>query len=130
MYNELIKNLRAVNEYDTGYAKLIYDAADAIEEMNKCIDGIEADNESLCKQIEELSKPRWIPVTEQLPVPYIGEWLCYTKEGDILILPYEVPGRAYKECMFYSFDDDDGYFCTKHNVTHWMPLPEPPKEET
>ena len=35
MYEELIKSLRSIDEYDTGYAKLIYDAADAIEELSK-----------------------------------------------------------------------------------------------
>ena len=32
-YEALIQNLRSIDEYDTGYAKLIYDAADAIEEL-------------------------------------------------------------------------------------------------
>lgn len=34
MYEKLIQNLRSIDEYDTGYAKLIYDAADAIEELS------------------------------------------------------------------------------------------------
>ena len=33
MYEELIKALRNVSEYDSGYAKLMYDAADAIERL-------------------------------------------------------------------------------------------------
>ena len=32
-YQGLIDTLRSVSEYDTGYAKLMYDAADAIEEL-------------------------------------------------------------------------------------------------
>lgn len=47
-YEALIQNLRSIDEYDTGYAKLIYDAADAIEELEKVA-------------------PRWIPVTKRLP---------------------------------------------------------------
>ena len=35
MYEQLIANLRAVDEYDTGYAKLIWEAADAIEDLSK-----------------------------------------------------------------------------------------------
>lgn len=34
-YEALIQNLRSIDEYDTGYAKLIYDAAHAIEELSK-----------------------------------------------------------------------------------------------
>ena len=35
MYETLVAALRNVSEYDSGYAKLMYDAADAIEELNK-----------------------------------------------------------------------------------------------
>ena len=35
MYENLIKALRKVSEYDSGYAKLMYDASDAIEELSK-----------------------------------------------------------------------------------------------
>lgn len=34
MYDDLIKALRKVDEYDSGYAKIMYDAADAIEELS------------------------------------------------------------------------------------------------
>ena len=33
MYETLIAALRKVDEYDSGYSKLMYDAADAIEEL-------------------------------------------------------------------------------------------------
>ena len=35
MYETLVAALRNVSEYDSGYAKLMYDAADAIEELLK-----------------------------------------------------------------------------------------------
>ena len=35
MYERLIEALRDVNEYDSGYAKLMHDAADTIEELSK-----------------------------------------------------------------------------------------------
>ena len=71
MHEDLVKALR------TGYCehKLLNEAADAIEEMQRCIDGIEADNDSLCAKLEELSKQgksgRWIK-----PVPGDGEPYC------------------------------------------------------
>lgn len=34
MYETLVAALRNVSEYDSGYAKLMYDAADAIEELS------------------------------------------------------------------------------------------------
>ena len=35
MYETLVAALRNVSEYDSGYAKLMYDAADAIEALSK-----------------------------------------------------------------------------------------------
>lgn len=59
MYEELVKELRdcrnkaVISEY---WWQITTTAADAMDEMNRCLDGIEADNESLSKRIENLSK--------------------------------------------------------------------------
>lgn len=56
---------------------------------------------------------KWIPVTEQLPDDDVQVLAC-TKKGK--------PFPAHCE---------DGKWRVSHSVTitHWMPLPEPPKEE-
>ena len=63
---------------------------------------------------------KWIPVTERLPKKS-GDYLAYCGDGYIGLLPYST---QYK--LFNTFDGCG----TKHAmaVTHWMPLPEPPKE--
>ena len=53
---------------------------------------------------------RWIPVTERLPDVGI-EVLIYSEDDGV--------------CVDYYGGDTFGYY----DVTHWMPLPEPPKEE-
>lgn len=63
---------------------------------------------------------RWIPVTERLPERE-GRYLCVKRIGK--------SGAVYVTMM-----NGDGYgFSMEHiytdDVTHWMPLPEPPKEE-
>ena len=73
-------------------------------------------------------KPRWIPCAERLPEKYIGEWLCCTDDGRILVLPYDTPGDGSKECVFYRWDDRGDMYET-YNVIAWMPLPEPYKGE-
>ncbi len=62
MYEELVKALRNVSEYDSGYAKMMYDAADAIEELSKRVppvphgrlidaDALKADLKRQCNEI-------------------------------------------------------------------------------
>ena len=78
--------------------------------------------EQAYKKGYEDGKPKWIPVTERLPEGM--EWvLCVCKDGEAHILCYD-----------YIMDDWDIYgrpnSCyAKGFVTHWMPLPEPPKGE-
>ena len=65
---------------------------------------------------------KWIPVSERLPEKM--EWvMCACVDGEVNILRYDHimddwdllhrPNRCYR----------------KEYVTHWMPLPEPPKGE-
>lgn len=81
------------------------------------------------KEIEKLRAklPRWIPVAERLPEngvrvlafnmraknKYIGIW---TREKD--------PGDG-NDCWF----DSAGWWYAFDEITHWMPLPEPPEVE-
>ena len=64
---------------------------------------------------------RWIPVAERLP-----------EEGDrylCRIRSFAFPGSFYRSILRYDkygFSDGGVY---EEGVTHWMPLPEPPKEE-
>ena len=108
MYDKLIKALHNVSEYDSGYAKLMYDAADAIEALSKT---------------EKTTQ--WIPVTEEPPL----------KVGDDGYNGYLVYANGYYEVADYTTDKFDNvlYFHVngeyEPDVTHYMPLPEPPKEE-
>lgn len=61
--------------------------------------------------LREQEERRWIPVTERLPDIGI-EVLVYSEDDGI--------------CVDY-YDGDS--FCY-YGVTHWMPLPEPPKEDS
>lgn len=75
-----------------------------------------------CKHLLPAVKeePRWIPVAERLPEP--NKWmLCLCRANIIEVLKYDpvtddwdttMPNRCYMKSF----------------VTHWMPLPEPPKE--
>ena len=60
--------------------------------------------------LREKEERRWIPVTERLPDIGI-EVLVYSEDDGI--------------CVDYC--DGDSFVC--YYVTHWMPLPKPPKGE-
>lgn len=65
---------------------------------------------------------KWIPVEERLPQEFVSVLVC---------IPSENPLPTVKEAYLAN-----GAWATKmaiffmEEVTHWMPLPERPKEET
>ena len=60
----------------------------------------------------------WIPVTERLPEN--GCYVLAYEDGDILLASYSGGEWLLR----------DMYEIVELNPTYWMPLPEPPKEET
>ena len=66
----------------------------------------------------EAGKPKWIPVSERLPNLYETVIVCDVRE------------QYVGAWMYYGNGDwlhDDKLFGAEE-ITHWMPLPEPPKE--
>ena len=108
IYEELIKGLRVIAKGETD--EIFSEAADAIEELTVI-------NERQLLEIAVLSKPKWIPVTERLP-----------DENDVVLITdsldvgtgYLIHGYGW----ISPFDDID-----MSHVSHWMPLPQPPKED-
>lgn len=65
-----------------------------------------------CKRSE------WISVEERLPDKY-GDVICCTRNGTIWQLTYNPTYKLFN----VSYDNVENAM----DVTHWMPLPEPPK---
>lgn len=62
----------------------------------------------------------WIPVTERLPEN--GKYvLCFCRANIICVLRRDKDGDWY---------ENPAHVYMSSFVTHWMPIPEPPKEET
>ena len=105
---------------------------DLIDELQEMIDE-ESDNyintrrTTLCMAKsfleEHFAEPKWIPVTERLPEHF----------GQFSVTVTELDGRRYAD--FANFDPYTRQWKTSlfrgygDKVTHWMPLPEPPKGE-
>ena len=106
------KNRELCDKHDnTTLSKTYKQAADAIEELVATV-GV-AYNELANN---EANKPRWISVTERLPEKYSNCIVFsdgYVKEAHF--------------CLENFYDPIEDYM--RYKVTHWMPLPEPPKED-
>ena len=124
MYDELVKRLKncatqaapclTCDMTDDGSCieTLMKQAADAIGELSRDLDSMNEANIALYGAL-----PKWIPVTERLPEPY--KWvLGYAEECEVAFNAF-YDGAQWKDATL------NGWI-----VTHWMPLPEPPKEET
>ena len=74
--------------------------------------------------LREQEERRWIPVTERLPSES-GRYVVFVEEC-VFVFHY-----SSRHKMFNAFDDIDRELAEIHAImpTHWMPLPEPPKEE-
>ena len=125
MYDELIKQLRYLakvysiceNENMQEY-KLAVKAADAIEELVKENESLAADLADSNERRKKNRKPQWIPVTERLPEEN-GSYLAF--DGKVLELFYD------KDWDDAAWTDPVENYMT-YQPTHWMPLPEPPKD--
>ena len=94
--------------------ELMRKAADAIEELSRAQElWIEQERKMLLKSI-----PRWISAAERLPED--GQWVLVWGHGQ------HIPIMMFRESGAWI----DDQFEFHSNVTHWMQLPEPPKEES
>ena len=124
-YSELVKALR--DHEGWVWYKTLGEAADAIEELQQTAEHYKGcaddwykeacDYKALCKYL-----PKWIPVTERLPEAF--KHVLVNIPG---MSPHPTVQEAFREKdgMWYS----NGFRYGADEITHWMPLPEPPKEE-
>lgn len=123
MYDDLIKTIRQNTcHFDAcGMCpkrnalcldRIALQAADAIEELS----AIREEQKAQIIAMAAEDKPRWIPITEKLP----------EEDGCYLVAVKNDHQRRYSKTAWFSHDS----WLARQDVTHWMSLPEPPKEET
>lgn len=94
--------------YGSDVEELLLEAATALEQLQAESDRLKA----------EVQQTRWIPVEERLPEPTENPVLVHDYSGVSVAWHSKTMGWVYKT----------GLPCV--DVTHWMSLPQPPKEET
>lgn len=103
MYDELIKRLRDDNACVS--VKTLHEAADAIEEL------------------ADRNVGKWIPVTERLPEEH--QFVLIRQDEDRMMVAVRIDGEWWYRYFAYDIDSWDEN--EQGTITHWMPLPEPPK---
>ena len=105
-------------------------------EHRECYDGMEEVNEACRMSMEALERTRWIPCSERLPEKSGVYLVAYIATGTVdrlrFCTQYGTGLRSKKNVwvgVIYPYTSNMGVEVIYDNVTHWMPLPEPPKEE-
>ena len=126
---KLIEHMRQeAKDYRSGrtLGRAFADAEDVLDEAASALEQLQAENEKLKAQV-----PRWIPVEERLPEKHSEYIVCACDEGE------PIDERIWGDTVVVCADYYDGAFTwsegnTEYDisdiVTHWMPLPEAPKE--
>jgi hypothetical protein len=85
------------------------------------------DSDTILKQTPVTAAPQWISVKQQMPDVHeeVLVNIVYPIER-IEKLAYRFEGNKVE---WFVLPDPQGYFWNEEWITHWMPLPEPPKEE-
>lgn len=107
---------------------VIRKAADTIEELNDFTDSQCA---RLLKKLQEAEKaiPRWISVEERLPDFYETVLVIASgKPKKNIALDHAIMTAVHYESDGWGLDEFPEFETPE--VTHWMPLPEPPEEGT
>ena len=118
MYDELVKRLREHNGWALN--ETLDQAADAIEELKQNIEQYKLYLQDAINDLRSAheKEPKWIPVTERLP-EFGARVICKCRANIYEVLTWTVDG----------WEHDPQHVYMSGFVTHWMPLPEPPKEE-
>ena len=81
------------------------------------------------KELEE-KIPRWIPVTERLPENGVPVLVNYIGNNYGKYHPDAIAVWTDYGCFWWEFSLEDCDTEVAMQITHWMPLPEWPEEET
>ena len=138
MYEYLINKLRELPHLlfvQLGeHEDVVYQAADAIEELKQTVEHYKGCSDDWYKEACDYKSmlPRWTPVTERLPdekkddawsaeIAPSDDVLCYLASERRMTVSW----YSHTFCEWYTVDEKTVY--RYGEITHWMPLPEPPK---
>lgn len=146
MYEALISHLRECAKYDKP-ENTFKEAADAIEELTREYESVSKDLVESVELCRKLKKPKWIPVTERLPENGVAVNVVWINHSPVIYYqqikdkPQTATGVYYRGQWYWWSAVVQDYLAeygkwepdkmdTAIEITHWMPLPKPPEEES
>ena len=113
------------------YAKRLLHPDTMLEAIRE-VDAVKAAEQACIKACEAIDKAlasQWVPVSESLPETVaMSNGRAYSEAVVTLTNEKKLVIAVYDGIDFVG--DYDFWDCNGEHVTHWMPLPEPPKEGT
>ena len=93
--------------------------------------GMDEVNEACRMGMEALERMRWIPCSERLPEADGSYLVANNATGWVNVYNFSkvknFPDFGPKGNVWWKLGDD--WYPRTTSITHWMPLPEPPKED-
>lgn len=125
MYDDLVEALRLCVKYGKTQDALenAEQAAIAIEELSLTAESYKRSMEAWADEAANV-QPRWISVTERLPEEHIRV-LVVNDDAKFMVAERAEGDWWYQ---YFAYDVDRWDALEQGVITHWMPLPEPPKE--
>ena len=107
-------HIRSLDEYGFGYDSTLAEAIEDVVAMLKQPEAV-LDN--------QVSSSKWIPVSERFPEENADVLCCRGNHIGALmdVYTYKGDGKWEDTYGYWNYTDIEG-------ITHWMPLPELPKE--
>lgn len=109
-------------------------AADLYKKCDELRDSIHTLSGRLIDAGKQLEKYQWVSVKDRMPKS--GDTVLVLWDDRYLYNGNEIHNRRIQTAICCNEDidtkcfvADDTYYTEVINVTHWMPLPEPPKED-
>lgn len=97
--------------------------------MRGAANSYKAENEKLRVESEQRSADNWISVEERLPDKELKEYQRMNHGGDRIEVIVLIEGTDEATTLDYNGEDFVNDWNDPFVVTHWMPLPRPPKED-
>lgn len=113
----LIKHMRKeAQDYRAGrtLGRAFADAEEVLDEAATALEMLQGENDRLKEEVQQM---RWIPVKERLPKPEENPVLAFDCTGPVMAWYSPTMGWMYRTGI------------AGCGITHWMHLPQPPKEE-